>query len=100
LIKCSGNNGSTVTASILANKHSISWETKEGTQYPNYYGSLTQSSTIDIGSNNSEKVHVPFSSLVPFADPNELVIGGWDISNLNLADSMVFIIYYRNVQKF
>ena len=45
-----GNNGSTVTASILANKHKISWRTKEGVQYPSYFGSITQASTFKIGS--------------------------------------------------
>lgn len=25
---------------------------------------------------------------MPFVDPNDLVIGGWDISNLNMADAM------------
>ena len=31
---------------------------------------------------------MPFSSLLPMADPNDLVIGGWDISKTNLADAM------------
>ena len=44
-----GNNGSTVTASILANKHKISWRTKEGIQNPTYFGSITQASTFKIG---------------------------------------------------
>ena len=33
-------------------------------------------------------MHTPFKSLLPMADPNDLVLGGWDISNLNLAESM------------
>lgn len=42
LVGWGGNNGSTVTAGILANKHNIKWETKEGIKSPNYWGSLTQ----------------------------------------------------------
>ena len=37
-----GNNGTTVTAGILANKLNIKWQTKTGEKLPNYYGSLTQ----------------------------------------------------------
>lgn len=28
------------------------------------------------------------NALVPMVNPNDLVIGGWDINNLNLADAM------------
>lgn len=31
---------------------------------------------------------MPMHSLVPFVNPNDLVIGGWDINNMNLADAM------------
>ncbi|KAH3885573.1 hypothetical protein DPMN_009568 [Dreissena polymorpha] len=36
LLGLGGNNGSTVTAAILANKHRLSWHTKEGLQHANY----------------------------------------------------------------
>jgi len=49
LVGWGGNNGSTVTAGIMANKHKISWETKEGTKQPNFLGSMTQSSTVRVG---------------------------------------------------
>lgn len=32
-----GNNGTTVTAGLLANKHNISWETKVGTKTATWY---------------------------------------------------------------
>ena len=35
-----------------------------------------------------EEIHVPFKGLLPIVEPEDLVIGGWDISNLNLADAM------------
>lgn len=89
LVGLGGNNGTTITAGLLANKHRISWHTKEGLQQPNYFGSLTQASTVQIGvSASGEPVYVPFSSLLPMVDPSSLVIGGWDISGMNLADAM------------
>ncbi|KAG0581375.1 hypothetical protein M758_4G270700 [Ceratodon purpureus] len=88
LVGWGGNNGSTLTAGILANKEGISWVTKDGVQHANYFGSLTQASTCRVGSFRGEEIHVPFKSILPMVDPNDLVIGGWDISNMNLADAM------------
>lgn len=62
--------------------------TKEGIQKPNYYGSLTQASSCRVGNYEGEEVYTPFKSLIPMLDPNDLVIGGWDISGLNMADAM------------
>jgi myo-inositol-1-phosphate synthase len=89
MVGLGGNNGSTLTASILANIHGISWQTKEGTCKPNYYGSLTQSSTICLGDDKDGKeVYLPIRDLLPMLNPNDLVIGGWDINGTNLADAM------------
>lgn len=44
LVGLGGNNGSTFIASILANKHKIQFNSKEGTIGANYYGSVTQAS--------------------------------------------------------
>jgi myo-inositol-1-phosphate synthase len=41
LVGIGGNNGSTFLAGILANKLNLSWETKNGIQKPNFYGSFT-----------------------------------------------------------
>ena len=54
LVGWGGNNGSTTTAGILANKMSMSWPTKEGTQKANYYGSLTQASTCRLGAHGPQ----------------------------------------------
>jgi len=88
LVGWGGNNGSTVTAGVLANKNSITWRTKEGTQQPNYYGSLTQSSTVRIGNMGGKETFVPFSAVLPMVHPNDIVLGGWDISKVNLAGAM------------
>jgi len=90
LVGWGGNNGSTTTAGILANKMKMSWETKNGTKTANYWGSVTQASTSRLGGHGPQcsDVHVPFSSLLPMVNPNDIVIGGWDISKANLADAM------------
>lgn len=41
LVGWGGNNGTTTTGGILANKHNITWMTKKGENKPNYYGSIT-----------------------------------------------------------
>jgi myo-inositol-1-phosphate synthase len=84
-----GNNGSTVTASILANKNNISWHSKRGVHHPNYFGSVTQASTVKLGVDaQGNDVYIPFSKVLPMVDPNDLVLGGWDISGKNLGESM------------
>eukprot|EP00501_MAST-03F_sp_TOSAG23-6_P001309 GSMAST32.ASY1.ANO1.1357.1 assembled CDS len=64
-----GNNGTTVTAAVLANKQKLSWETKEG-----------ESTSADV--------FIPFRRLLPMVHPNDLCITGWDISKMNMADAM------------
>merc|ERR1719198_99601 len=56
----------------------------------NYWGSVTQASTSRLGGHGpaSADVYVPFSSLLPMVNPNDVVIGGWDISKANLAEAM------------
>eukprot|EP00475_Leptophrys_vorax_P025073 TRINITY_DN34990_c0_g1_i1.p1 TRINITY_DN34990_c0_g1~~TRINITY_DN34990_c0_g1_i1.p1 ORF type:complete len:511 (-),score=61.61 TRINITY_DN34990_c0_g1_i1:160-1692(-) len=88
LVGWGGNNGSTLTAGVIANREGISWLTKDGIKVANYFGSVTQASTVRIGSFKGEEVHVPFKSLLPMVDPNDVVFGGWDISGMNLADAM------------
>ena len=68
-----GNNGSTLTASIIANRNNISWKTKKGTQSPNYFGSVLLSSTTRIGiDENGEDIFVPFTDMLPMVNPNEI----------------------------
>lgn len=45
MVGLGGNNGSTLTAGLLAHKHNVSWESKTGIHKPNFYGSFTQSAT-------------------------------------------------------
>lgn len=89
MVGLGGNNGTTLTAGIIANREGITWKTKNGVQTPNYYGSITQASTVRIGRDkNGEEIYVPLNSLLPMVHPNDIVIGGWDISDMNMADAM------------
>jgi hypothetical protein len=62
--------------------------TKDGLRKPNYWGSLTQAATVRVGNYEGEEVYTPFNRLLPMAHPNDLVLGGWDISGLNMAEAM------------
>lgn len=89
LVGWGGNNGSTLTAAIIANRNRLSWDTRRGVQKANYFGSLMLSSTTKIGVNSvGEDVYVPINTLLPMLNPNDLVLGGWDISKMNLAEAM------------
>ncbi|NXT34786.1 INO1A synthase, partial [Pelecanoides urinatrix] len=113
LVGWGGNNGTTVTAAVLANKLGLSWMTKTGCKKANYYGSLLQASTVCLGTGPTGDVYVPFRDLLPMVHPNDIVFDGrwgtggapamgwgtlsgwsppgppgWDISSLNLAEAM------------
>jgi len=84
-----GNNGTTVTAALMAKKHNITWKTRSGEHVANYNGTLTQCATFRIGMTaDGLDVYAPLSSLVPVVNPDELALSGWDISGRNLADAM------------
>ena len=89
LVGWGGNNGSTLTATITANKHNIAFHTKDGLVQPNYYGSVTQSSTMKLGiDDKGDDVYAPLNQILPMVHPNDFVLGGWDISSLDIAAAM------------
>eukprot|EP00741_Cyanophora_paradoxa_P004434 tig00000802_g4304.t1 len=88
LVGWGGNNGSTMTAAVVANREKISWKIRTGTDHPDYLGSLTQASVVRIGCHEGKDVFVPMRNLLPMVDPNDLVLGGWDISKMNLHASL------------
>jgi myo-inositol-1-phosphate synthase len=90
LVGLGGNNGTTVTAGIIANRRGLTWHTREGPRSANYYGSLLMGSTLKLGTDAKTRkdVNIPFRDILPMVHPNDLVIGGWDISGLNLAEAM------------
>ncbi|KAK2109074.1 hypothetical protein P7K49_014239 [Saguinus oedipus] len=89
LVGWGGNNGSTLTAAVLANPLRLSWPRRSGRKEANYYGSLTQAGTVSLGLDaEGQEVFVPFSALLPMVAPNDLVFDGWDISLLHLAEAL------------
>nr|XP_046269639.1 inositol-3-phosphate synthase 1-B-like [Scatophagus argus] len=88
LVGWGGNNGSTVTAAVLANKLGLTWKTKTGLKKANYFGSLLQASTVSVGSGLEGEVNVPFCDLLPMVHPNDIVFDGWDISSMDLGHAM------------
>ena len=72
----------------ISESRGITWMTKDGLRTPNYWGSLTQAATVRVGNVAGEEAHAPVSALLPMVHPNDLELGGWDISGLNLADAM------------
>ena len=93
LVGWGGNNGSTLTAGVLANRKGITWKTKTGEKSPNFFGSLTQSVTTKVGlrynkeANTIEDVHKVIKDIVPLVDPAQLEITGWDISGANIYEA-------------
>ena len=90
LVGWGGNNGTTVTAGIIANRRGLVWDTRDGKQAANYYGSVVMGSTMKLGTETKtgKEVNIPFHDVLPMVHPNDLVIGGWDISGMNLAEAM------------
>lgn len=94
-----GNNGTTLTAALIANRKNLTWETKDGTRHANYFGSITQAATMRLGAQagagsasssaggaaaaaaegamQGRSVYVPMKSLLPMVEPGDLVVGGW-----------------------
>lgn len=89
LVGMGGNNGSTLIASLEANRSKIFWRTKDGIQEANFLGSITQSSTVLLGTDmNSKDVYIGMDQFIPMVNPNDIYVDGWDISSLNIGDSM------------
>lgn len=73
LVGWGGNNGSTLTAAIEANRRHLEWRTKTGAQTANWYGSITQASTVLLGSDaKGSDVYIPMNKLVPMVHPDDI----------------------------
>jgi len=85
-----GNNGTTVTGAIIANRLGMTWHDKSKVIEANYFGSLTMASTVRVGYDEEGRDHfVLLKDMLPMVHPNDVVIGGWDINGMNMADAMV-----------
>jgi len=95
LVGLGGNNGTTFTAGVLANRRQLTWATRNGEQKANFFGSFTQSATTHVGfkfdeeTGNMKDVHKPIKELIPMANPVDFEISGWDIKAENLYESAV-----------
>ena len=60
-----GNNGTTFTGTIYANRHKIEWDSKRGHHKADFLGSVSQIGTFPLGLNEKgEEVFVPVRHLV------------------------------------
>ena len=86
LVGWKGNNGSTVTAGIIGNRRGLSWDTREGKQAADYYGSAVMASTMRLGIDaaTGKKVNLPVDNTLLIFHLNDLVINGWEISSISL----------------
>jgi myo-inositol-1-phosphate synthase len=83
-----GSNGTTFTSSVLANRFNVKWVTKEGIQVSNMYGSITQASTVSVGTDaEGNEVYAPFSRILPMFAIENVSIAGWDINKTDLAEA-------------
>lgn len=90
LVGWGGNNGSTITAALEANKRALEWRTRTGVQKANWFGSITQASTVLLGTDaNGQDVHIPMNKLIPMVNPDDIVVDGWDISSMNIGEAMI-----------
>lgn len=73
LVGWGGNNGSTISAAFEANRNKLEWRTKNGIQKANWFGSITQASTVLLGSDSDgQDVFVPMNRLVPMVNPDDI----------------------------
>jgi myo-inositol-1-phosphate synthase len=93
IVGIGGNNGTTFVGGIIANREKIEWGTRRGPQPANYNGSITQSTTVRMGTRVDKNgygkdFYMKMGDIVPTLDPNSIALAGWDISSMNLADAL------------
>uniref|UniRef100_A0A0K0EY20 Inositol-3-phosphate synthase n=1 Tax=Strongyloides venezuelensis TaxID=75913 RepID=A0A0K0EY20_STRVS len=88
LVGFGGNNGSTLLGSVIANQNNLTWNTRSGEKKANYYGSITQATTVHLGWDGEKQIYVPFKNILPMVNPNDIIIDGWDINSANMYEAM------------
>ena len=80
LVGLGGNNGTTFTAGIEAQRQGLQWETVSGEHSIEFLGSISQMGSVHIGYDSYGKSHSRlFKDIALMHKPEDLVIGGWDI---------------------
>jgi myo-inositol-1-phosphate synthase len=87
LVGMGGNNGSTFVSSILARQKNISWENKNGVHKVDFFGSLYEYGSVNIGYKNNKPFTKLMRDMINILSPEDIIIDGWDISNDNLYDA-------------
>jgi myo-inositol-1-phosphate synthase len=84
IVGIGGNNGVTLLAGLLANKHKLSWETASAGRVsaPNWNGCITQLEPKGVHGG------VGFKGLYELADAGNAAVGGWDIRPTPLGDAL------------
>ena len=80
LVGFGGNNGTTLTAGLLAHRRGLTWYNKAGKQSVEFLGSVSQFSSVHVGYDNSGNSHSRcYKEIGDFYPIDSLVVGGWDI---------------------
>jgi myo-inositol-1-phosphate synthase len=87
LVGMGGNNGSTFVSSILARQKNIKWENKNGIHGVDFYGSLYEYGTVNIGFKNNKPFSKLMKDMINIGRPEDIIVDGWDISSDNLYDA-------------
>lgn len=101
LVGWAGNNGSTLTAAFEANRCNLKWRTKNGIQSANWFGSLTQASTILLGSDiNGRDVYAPLKNFVPFVNPDDIGRIQSSLLHRNFSKILFYLSEYIDIHPF
>jgi len=102
IVGIGGNNGTTFIAGLLAKKAGITWDTTTGKKSVKYYGSMSQYGSVHIGYDSQGAPHSRlFNDIADMYNPEDIVMGGWDICKDNMYDATVKaqVIDYDLLQK-
>ena len=90
MVGLGGNNGSTFAAGLLAHRKGITWTNKNGEHSVQFLGSISQMGSVHIGYDTQGKPHSRlFKDIAPMYNPEDIVIGGWDICSDDLYSAAV-----------
>jgi myo-inositol-1-phosphate synthase len=90
IVGLGGNNGTTFTIAVLAHQLRKTWNNKNGTHNPLFFGSLSQYGSVHIGyDDNNKPCSKLYKEMLEMNNIDDLIISGWDIVKDNLYTSSV-----------
>lgn len=87
IVGLGGNNGSTFLSSIIAKQKKLKLENKDGIHDINFYGSIYEYGSINLGYKNNLPVTKLIKETVNFRNIEDIFVDGWDICKDNLYDA-------------